>query len=271
MTEAHEQTKDEIRNAVRTRYAEVARGGSGCAVGCCGTSDAGSARLGYATEDMSSVPEGADMGLGCGNPQALAALRAGEQVLDLGSGGGFDCFLAARQVGPTGSVIGVDMTPEMVSKARRNARQLGAGNVEFRLGEIEHLPVADGVVDVILSNCVINLSPDKGAAFGEAFRVLKPGGRLAIADVVATSPMPEALARDLVALTGCVAGAAPVETIRALLDAAGFVEIEVQLKLESRAFIRDCMPGAEDYVMSATIEARRPTHEPACCGPACCA
>jgi SAM-dependent methyltransferase len=222
------------------------------------------------------VPEGANMGLGCGNPQAIAALSPGETVLDLGAGGGFDCFLAARRVGTTGRVIGVDMTPDMLSKARANAQKLEAKNVEFRLGEIEHLPVADGSVDVILSNCVINLSPDKGAVFREAFRVLNPGGRLAISDVVATRALPEALANDVVALAGCVAGAANVETIGALLRKAGFDEIRVQVNEQSRAFIKDWIPGsgAENYVASATIEAVKPggpVAERSCCAPSCCA
>jgi SAM-dependent methyltransferase len=200
------------------------------------------------------------MGLGCGNPQAIAALQAGETVLDLGAGGGFDCFLASKEVGTSGQVIGVDMTPDMVSKARANAQKLGASNVDFRLGEIEHLPLADDTVDVILSNCVINLSPDKGAVFRDAFRVLKAGGRLAISDVVATSDLPQSIQNDMAALAGCMAGAADVAIIEQLLKDAGFENIQVAVQEESREFIRDWMPGTgvEKYVASATIEATKP-------------
>lgn len=266
-----ERSADEVRNDVRSHYAQVACGGAGCCGSGCAPSPDASLALGYGAEELAAAPVGANLGLGCGNPQAIAGLRTGETVLDLGSGGGFDCFLAAKQVGPSGRVIGVDMTPEMISRARANAARVGASNVEFRLGEIERLPVADGEVDVILSNCVINLSPDKAAVFREAARVLKPGGRLAIADVVATAPVPDALRRDLALHAGCVAGAATADEVAAMLRAAGLAEVRVEVRPESREFIRDWFPGlgAEDFIASATIEAVRP-REGACCAPGCC-
>jgi arsenite methyltransferase len=261
---------DQVRTQVRTAYAAVAKGASGCSVGCCGTENGGSRALGYTEDDLTSVPDGADLGLGCGNPQAIAALRPGETVLDLGSGGGFDCFLAAKRVGRLGQVIGVDMTPEMIAKARDNGRRIGATNVAFRLGEIEHLPVADASVDVVLSNCVINLSPDKQSVFREAFRTLKPGGRLAISDVIATKPMPADIARSVEAMTGCIAGAASEATLREYLGAVGFVDVAIRVKPGSGAIMAQCMPGAEDHVVSATIEGRKPGGED-CCAPGCCA
>lgn len=261
---------DQIRTQVRTAYANVANGASGCSVGCCGTSGGGSMAMGYSADELAAAPEGADLGLGCGNPQAVAALRPGDTVLDLGSGGGFDCFLAAKRVGRSGKVIGVDMTPEMVTKARGNARKVEATNVDFRLGEIEHLPVADGSIDVILSNCVINLSPDKGAVFREAFRVLKAGGRLAISDVVAVKDMPPALAQSVEAMTGCVSGSAKVADLERMLREAGFEDVRVVAKPESGAIIAQCMPGAEDYVASATIEGKKPGAA-SCCARTCCA
>jgi arsenite methyltransferase len=264
------QNDDRIRSQVRTAYAKVANGAGGCSVGCCGTEGAGSLAMGYSQEELTSVPEGADLGLGCGNPQAIAALCAGETVLDLGSGAGFDCLLAAKRVGNTGRVIGVDMTPEMVSKARGNAQKVAANNVAFRLGEIEHLPVSDASIDVILSNCVINLAPDKAAVFREAFRALKPGGRLAISDVVALKAMPAELAESVGAMTGCVAGAASAFDLEALLRDIGFEEVKVIAKAESAAIIGQCMPGAEAYVASATIEGRKPGGK-SCCAPSCCA
>ena len=209
---------DAVRHAVREQYRQVAESEQ-CVSGpsCCGTSapDAVSQALGYTADETAAVPAGSNMGLGCGNPQAIANLKPGETVLDLGSGGGFDCFLAARQVGTRGHVIGVDMTPAMVSKARTNAERAGFQNVEFRLGEIEHLPVGDDSVDVILSNCVINLSPDKERVFADCFRVLKSGGRLAISDVVAFSDLPAHVQEDMALLTGCMAGAALISDLEA--------------------------------------------------------
>jgi SAM-dependent methyltransferase len=252
------QEHDRIREEVRAAYGAAARQDGGC---CQPQPTAIAAeRLGYAPEDLGAAPEGANLGLGCGNPQAIAALRPGEHVLDLGSGAGFDCFLAAGQVGQTGRVIGVDMTADMVSKARANAEKASQANVEFRLGEIEALPVPDASVDVILSNCVINLSPDKARVFREAFRVLRPGGRLAISDVVATAALPDELRRDMHLYSCCIGGASPADEIEAALLAAGFTRVRIAAKGESREFIRDWAPGrnVEDYVVSATIEAVKP-------------
>ncbi|MDA8437163.1 MAG: arsenite methyltransferase [Actinomycetales bacterium] len=270
-------TNDEIRAAVRDTYGQIALSD---AAGCCAPADTESSccapatpvqlvsvQLGYSEQDLSSVPEGADLGLGCGNPQAIAALVPGETVLDLGSGAGFDAFLAARAVGDTGTVIGVDMTPAMVTKARANAETGGYANVEFRLGEIEHLPVADSTVDVIISNCVINLSPDKQAVFTDAYRVLRPGGRLAISDVVASADLPDGIKDDLTLYSGCVAGASLVTDLQAMLAAAGFERIRIQPKDESKSFIEQWAPGrgVTDYVVSATIEAVKPGPTPGCC------
>ncbi len=262
---------DEIRNHVRDSYAQVAEAsnnGDGCGVesSCCGVSadldinSLNSLRLGYSKNDINSVPEGADMGLGCGNPHAIASLKPGDIVVDLGSGGGFDVFLAAREVGEKGRVIGIDMTPTMLSKARNNADKAGFTNVEFRLGEIEHLPVADNSVDVIISNCVINLSPDKAQVFRDAFRILKPRGRLAISDVVATIELPEEMRNDKKLHAGCMAGASLIEDLHSMLSKAGFEKIDITPKDESRDFIRDWAPGSgvEDYVLSAHIQAVKP-------------
>lgn len=258
-------TGHDIRSAVRETYGKIAEQNhnGGCCGGGCGTPAVGGTaaeKLGYSAEDMNAVPEGANLDLGCGNPQAIAALRPGETVLDLGSGAGFDAFLAARAVGDAGRVIGVDMTHEMLAKARANATKAGYTNVEFRLGEIEHLPVADASVDVIISNCVINLSPDKPQVFREAFRALRPGGRLAISDVVATAELPDEVRRDLALYTGCMAGASQIDALAAMLHAAGFIDIRIEPKDSSREFIRDWAPGrrVEDYVVSATIEAGKP-------------
>ena len=275
-------TNDDIRAAVRARYGAIAETHDAATppteATCCGSSspDAGSLACcgdptitaldakahayGYSAADTTAVPEGANLGLGCGNPIALASLRPGETVLDLGSGAGFDCFLAAGAVGETGHVIGVDMTHEMLRKARQNAVQGGYTNVEFRLGEIEHLPVADASVDVVISNCVINLSPEKAQVFRDAFRVLKPGGRLAVSDVVATAPFPETVRQNLVLLSSCVAGASLIEDVEQMLRAAGFTAICIQPKDESKTFIREWVPGTriEDYLVSATIEGVKP-------------
>jgi arsenite methyltransferase len=217
--------------------------------------------LGYSAEESAIAPEAADLGLGCGNPLAIASLQPGQTVLDLGSGAGFDCFLAARAVGPTGAVIGVDMTHEMLAKARENARKNGFSNVEFRFGEIEALPVANESVDVIISNCVINLSPEKARVFREAYRVLKSGGRLAVADIVATATLPDEIRGDWAAYTGCMAGASQISEVEEMLRQAGFEQIKIAPKDASRSFIHEWLPGkrVEDYLVSATIEAVKPT------------
>lgn len=265
---------DEVRKLVRDNYSKVAVDGyreeSGCSTtsssSCCGSASSKpsleeiSSRLGYSEKEQSNLPEGANMGLGCGNPTVIASLKYGETVLDLGAGGGIDVFLAAKKVGPEGQIIGVDMTPDMVQKSRENARKLGLDNVDFRLGEIERLPVADGLVDVIISNCVINLSPDKPAVFREAFRVLKEGGRLAVSDVVASAPIPESIKNDPKMLSGCIAGAITVDDLKNILDDAGFKEIDIEVWEESREFIGHWAPGSgiENYVVSAKIKAIKP-------------
>jgi len=260
--------KDNIRQSVRENYSKVAAssGSNGCCGGssCCNTGNVkntadASVNLGYSKDDVESVPEGANMGLGCGNPQAIASLRLGETVLDLGCGGGFDCFLAVRQVGETGMVIGVDMTPDMVSKARKNVSQTAHSNIDIRLGEIENLPVADSVVDVIISNCVINLSPDKQRVFTEAYRVLKTGGRIAVSDVIASAPIPDNVRNDLALHAGCIAGASTRDEVISMLQKAGFKDIQVTPKEASKSFIKDWAPesGAENYVVSADITAMK--------------
>ncbi len=234
--------KEEVTKQVRTRYANVAKqsGTCGCSstaasgqtASCCGPAKAVTARdisktIGYTDSDVDSVPEGANLGLGCGNPIALASLKEGETVLDLGSGAGFDCFLAASRVGPQGKVIGVDMTPEMLDKARENVRKGNYQNVEFRLGEIENLPVADKSVDVIISNCVINLSQDKPKVFKEAFRALKPGGRLMVSDIVLLAELPKAILSSVEAYVGCIAGASQKSDYLEAIRGAGFKDVKV--------------------------------------------
>lgn len=268
---------DRHRQGVRDAYAQVAQANNegactGIESSCCGVSDDGaintliSTRLGYSQAELDQVPAGADMGLGCGNPRAIASLKPGEIVVDLGAGGGFDCFLAAHEVGASGRVIGVDMTPDMLSKARNNAIKGRFDNVEFRLGEIEHLPIADDSVDVIISNCVINLSPNKPQVFRDAFRILKEGGRLAISDVVATIELPEHMRNDELLIAGCMGNASLIEELEQMMADAGFTSIRITPKDESREFIRDWAPdhNVTDYVVSASIEAIKP-------GAACCA
>ena len=265
------QQADAIRNNVRDSYSKVAEAdtkGDGCGVAssCCGVSDDEqinqliSTRLGYSEADLTQVPEGADMGLGCGNPKAIASIQPGETILDLGSGGGFDAFLAASETGATGRVIGVDMTPEMISKSRHNAKRANYQNVEFRLGEIEHLPVADNSVDVIISNCVINLSPDKQQVFNDAFRVLKSGGRLAISDIVTSTALPDEIKHDTQLYSACVSGASIITELESIMQASGFINISITPKDDSREFIKDWAPGSniEELVVSAYIQAIKP-------------
>jgi len=289
--------KERIRETVREGYGKIAGGtagtegsGSCCGTGrsCCGTGSGGDAEslaraIGYSAEDLGALPEGANMGLSCGNPVALASLRPGEVVLDLGSGGGFDVFIAGRRVGPEGRAIGIDMTPEMISKARRNVEQYRSGtgfdNVEFRLGEIEHLPVADGSADVVISNCVINLSPDKEDVWRDVFRVLKPGGRVAVTDLALLKPLPEPIREMVEALIGCVAGAVLVEETERMMKSAGFVDIEFEQRSDYinaldgsedplfRKILEQLPPDAKpgDYVTSLSISARKPAAA-GCCG-----
>ncbi len=270
-TEESSRSANEQRQIVRERYAEIAteddqqsccESTPGEEAECCDDSaGTNSEQLGYSQDDVEAVADGADLGLGCGNPNAIADLDPGETVLDLGSGAGFDCFLAAREVGDEGHVIGVDMTPEMVGKARENVDKNDTETVEFRLGEIEHLPVADASVDVVISNCVINLSPAKAQVFAEAFRALVPDGRLAVSDVVLTAPLPDSVAGDPDSLAACVAGASTVESIERMLDDAGFVDIQIEPKDDSDEFISewDDERDLSEYIVSATIEARKPT------------
>ncbi|MHB1420265.1 MAG: arsenite methyltransferase [Bacillota bacterium] len=258
---------EKVREFIRKTYSDIAlKGAEGCGCGCsCGSSDLTldiketSTNIGYSEVDLANAPAESNMGLGCGNPIGMAGLKEGEVVLDLGSGGGFDCFLARRQVGDLGFVIGVDMTPEMIKLSRSNAQKCGYTNMEFRLGEIEHLPVADAAVDVIISNCVINLSLEKEQVFKEAYRVLKPGGRISISDVVATAELPEDVKQDLAKLAGCIAGAAYVEDLRAMLKNTGFTNIRLTPKDNSKQIIKSWAPGKnmEEFVASFMIEAEK--------------
>jgi arsenite methyltransferase len=274
----------EIKVAVREHYASIARTeGSCCGTatarsGCCGTTPAPvelSRAIGYSEGDLASAPEGANLGLGCGNPLAHAALAPGDVVVDLGSGAGFDCFLAAQRVGAAGRVIGVDMTPEMVDRARENAALDGVANVEFRLGEIENLPVADAAADMVISNCVINLSSDKPRVFREALRVLKPGGRLMVSDLALLRPLPERVVRSVAAYAGCLAGAMLKDEYLATIRNAGFEEVSVLAEssypigashpdasevaiLDDPSLSRDDLLAAAAAVVSIKVAARRP-------------
>jgi len=235
--------KEEIKKVVREGYASIAKQDSSCCMPvnpCCGSTNALkiSKKIGYTEEELKGVPEGANLGLGCGNPVALASLKESEIVLDLGSGAGFDCFLAANRVGKNGRVIGVDMTPEMIEKARQNARKGNYGNVEFRLGEIENLPVADNSVDVIISNCVINLSPDKERVFREAFRVLRLGGRLMVSDLVLLKKLPDFIKSSIEAYIGCLTGAILKHKYMKAIESAGFQNVRI---VEETALPFDCM------------------------------
>ncbi len=271
----------DVRQVVREAYGKVGEGVSGA--GCCGPSGCGTtmtadelaSKIGYTAEELRALPEGSNLGLSCGNPTAIAALRPGQVVLDLGSGGGFDCFVAGPKVGPTGRVIGVDMTPEMISRARKNLggyrKTTGLSNVEFRLGEIEHLPVADASVDVVISNCVINLSPEKPQVWREIARVLKPGGRVATSDIALLRPLPEKVRAMVEALVGCVAGAVLLDEYRAMVEASGLADVKLARKPEYVAAlagfedplyrrIAEALPAgtaAADFLTSVDVTARK--------------
>ena len=246
--------KEEIKKFVRKRYGIIAREKSSCcgAVSTCETTDLHesiSRKIGYTDEELNAIPEGADLGLGCGNPVALATLKEGETVLDLGSGAGLDCFLAADKVGKHGKVIGIDMTPEMVEKAKENASKGNYVNIEFRLGEIENLPVADNSVDAVISNCVINLSPDKKRVFQEALRALKPGGRLMVSDIVLLKEMPDFIRNSIEAYTGCISGAAMKDEYIDTIRMAGFQDVKI---IDESPFHIECM--ANDPTVKTIIE-----------------
>ena len=265
---AMDTAEEEIKREVRNAYGAIAQSEKpcfSCSSGGCGeasgkpTAQEYALGLGYSAQDLQESPIGADLGLGCGNPTAIASLREGEVVVDLGSGGGFDCFLASKKVGASGRVIGVDMTPDMLELANRNALKGSYTNVEFMLGEIENLPLADSIADVIISNCVVNLSPNKEAVFKEAARVLKIGGRLAISDIVTTTELPESITKDINLYTGCITGATKVATLNFIMESAGFGDIKIDIKEESRSFISKWAPesNAEDYIAAAYIFATK--------------
>lgn len=262
-------TDEDVKREVRSAYGDVAKAKNqnkscGNSRSCCGVSpNKGkeySKELGYTEKELESVPDGCNMGLGCGNPQNIASLKSGEFVLDLGSGGGFDVFLASKKVGPSGKIFGVDMTPEMLSKARESAIKGEYKNVEFLLGEIEHLPLPNNSVHVIISNCVVNLSTNKAQVFNECFRVLKEGGRIAISDMVASKPLPKEMINNKELYCNCISGAATIDELKKILSKTGFVDIAIEPDKDSRMFIKDWVPGsdAENYVVSAKIKAVKP-------------
>jgi len=260
-------TGEEIKKVVKEHYGKVAAGSSSCCGSggspCCGSDSSPvqiSEKIGYRQDDIGTIPDGADLGLGCGNPLGQAMIKPGDTVLDLGSGGGIDCFLAARKVGPQGRVIGVDMTPEMINRARRNAEAGGFKNVEFHQGEIEALPVENDSVNLVISNCVINLSPDKPKVYSEIYRVLKPGGTVSISDIVAYKPLTEEWQKNLEALASCVSGAALIEELQKIMTSIGFADIQISPDKKSGQTIKEWFPesGLEDYIVSAHITARKP-------------
>lgn len=249
-------TQEQKKDAIAQNYARIATSDDscGCSISGCCNGDRVSLNLGYSEEQLNSIPKEADKGLGCGNPTAIASLKKGEMVLDLGSGAGLDCFLASQEVGEKGQVIGVDMTREMITKARSNKEKNGYVNVDFRLGKIENLPVGDNSIDVIISNCVINLSLDKQRVFDEAFRVLKIGGRLAISDIVLTKQIPPHMI-TLDSYGACIAGASFIDDLEIILKNSGFKDINITSKTESKKFLKDWSENIENYIVSANIEA----------------
>lgn len=258
--------KSQIKEEVKRVYADIATSSNSCCgVGssCCSLNKNIiniSEKLGYSENEVENVPDNSNLGLGCGNPQAIALINDGETVLDLGSGAGFDCFLASRQVGETGKVIGIDMTFQMVDKANENARKGNYSNVEFKLGEIENLPIEDNSVDVIISNCVINLSPDKQKVFDDSFRVLKKGGRFAVSDIISENSMTEEMKKDMESYSGCISGASSLEEVKTMLEKSGFKKIKIEPNLESKNFIKDWSSkyDSENFIVSASITATKP-------------